>query len=83
MHREGVVHCDLKPANVFIRDDGQPVLMDFGLLSRAGGAIGRESLEAGGHLRGTLPYIPPELIRGQIPTRAPIFMPSAACSTRA
>ena len=74
VHRAGIVHCDLKPANVFIRRDGQPVLMDFGLLSRAGGAIGRESLEVGGRLRGTLPYISPELVRGKIPdARADLY----------
>jgi serine/threonine protein kinase/tetratricopeptide (TPR) repeat protein len=66
VHRAGIVHCDLKPANVFVRGDGQPVLMDFGLLSRASGAIGRETLEVGG-LRGTLPYLAPEVIRGGIP----------------
>ncbi|MDP9034906.1 MAG: AAA family ATPase [Myxococcota bacterium] len=74
VHRAGAVHCDLKPANIFVRADGSPVLMDFGLLSHAGGAIGRESLEVGGRLRGTLPYISPELIRGNIPdARADLY----------
>lgn len=73
IHRAGIVHCDLKPANVFVRHDGQPVLMDFGLLSRASGAIGRETLEVGG-LRGTLPYLAPEVIRGGIPdARADLY----------
>jgi len=30
-HAGGVLHCDLKPANVLMRDDGQIVLCDFGL----------------------------------------------------
>jgi hypothetical protein len=73
IHEAGIVHCDLKPANIFVRNDGTPVLMDFGLLSRASGAIGRESLEIGG-IRGTLPYLAPELIQGKIPdARADLY----------
>src|ERR1700704_4053692 len=30
IHRTGYLHRDIKPGNVFIREDGSPVLLDFG-----------------------------------------------------
>lgn len=30
IHRHGVVHQDIKPANIYITQDGKPVLLDFG-----------------------------------------------------
>jgi serine/threonine protein kinase len=65
VHGAGIVHCDLKPLNVFLRRDEQPVLMDFGLVIRARGTIGREALDVSGRVRGTLPYMAPELGRGK------------------
>ena len=30
IHRAGYLHRDIKPPNIFIRDDGSPILIDFG-----------------------------------------------------
>jgi len=37
-HSQSVVHCDLKPGNVLVRPDGQPVLLDFGIAHLLGDA---------------------------------------------
>ncbi len=74
IHARGIVHRDLKPANVFIRRDGTPVLVDFGLLSHARGTIGRESLQPGEPVLGTVSYVSPEQVRGQpVDARADLY----------
>lgn len=30
LHKLDLLHCDIKPDNIFIRDDGSPVVLDFG-----------------------------------------------------
>ncbi len=66
LHGEGIVHRDIKPGNVFIRPDGTPVLMDFGLVGRWRGALGREILEETQTFGGTLVYMAPEQVRGEV-----------------
>jgi diguanylate cyclase (GGDEF)-like protein len=55
LHKQGFVHCDLKPENVRVRTDGTLKLMDFGLLAPTGQALPA--------IRGTLAYISPEIAK--------------------
>lgn len=66
LHGEGFVHRDLTPANVLIRDDGTPVLVDFGLAAQFRGVGGRDVIEVGGVLVGTCAYMAPEQICGDV-----------------
>lgn len=60
-HRAGMVHCDVKPANVIVTDEGVAKLTDFGIARAARGAQERE-------LVGTARYVAPERIEGRPPT---------------
>jgi serine/threonine protein kinase len=65
LHGEGFVNCDLKPENLLLVH-GRPVVIDFGLTAHHPGGSGRESLEAQRSMSGTLPYMSPEQIRGEL-----------------
>ena len=56
VHAQGVLHRDLKPQNVFVRTDGTPVLLDFGLARD----VGAEKLTQTGVTVGTPAYMAPE-----------------------
>jgi hypothetical protein len=57
-HAQSVVHCDLKPENIFIGPDDRAVLLDFDL-------AGRTSDNSGGMRRGNLAFMSPEQYRGE------------------
>jgi serine/threonine protein kinase/tetratricopeptide (TPR) repeat protein len=54
-HERGILHLDLKPANILLTDDGQPMLLDFNL-SRDTKIPPAARASPGG----TLPYMAPE-----------------------
>ncbi|HVS04189.1 MAG TPA: protein kinase [Thermoanaerobaculia bacterium] len=71
-HQRGLVHRDLKPGNVMVRDDGRVKVLDFGLAKLVGGEEGSPSPEAStelvtraGAALGTVPYMAPEQVTGR------------------
>jgi serine/threonine protein kinase len=58
-HKAGVIHGDVKPANIFVTDDGQIKLGDFGIARFATQISGAASLI------GTPAYLSPEQIKGE------------------
>jgi serine/threonine protein kinase len=60
-HEAGVIHCDVKPANVIVDQQGTAKLTDFGIARAARGPREHE-------LIGTARYIAPERIEGKAPT---------------
>ena len=60
-HEHGIVHCDLKPDNIFVTREGVVKVLDFGIARALGQAsVDLESgLDASG-ISGTMPYMSPE-----------------------
>jgi len=61
-HRRGVIHRDIKPQNILFRENGQPVLTDFGIAKTLGA---NSIMTRTGLSLGTPRYMSPEQIRGQ------------------
>ena len=62
-HRAGIVHCDIKPANIMIRHGSRAVVTDFGIAREIEGTATMEHF-------GTSAYMSPEQIQGAEPTPA-------------
>src|SRR5262249_37551204 len=80
-HVRGVIHQDLKSANVMVLPDGRIKVLDFGLAKRLEAAASdaatmtrEETLTRAGVIVGTLAYMSPEAIRGEsVDARADIW----------
>jgi len=55
-HRHNIIHCDIKPNNVLVSSEGQPILVDFNVAFR------RSATASPANVGGTLPYMAPEQI---------------------
>ncbi|MBN1660481.1 MAG: serine/threonine protein kinase [Anaerolineae bacterium] len=69
-HSEGMIHRDVKPANILLTRKGEAVLTDFGIAQIVGGT--RHTVS--GALMGTLSYMAPEqAMEGQCDARSDIY----------
>jgi serine/threonine-protein kinase len=60
-HQNGVVHRDVKPANILVRSDGEVKLADLGIAT----AAEQSKITLSGSVLGTAAYMPPERLDGR------------------
>jgi len=68
-HHAGIVHRDVKPANIFIQTDGSVKIMDFGVAR-----LTTASMTGTGNIVGTADYMSPEQVKGiKVDGRSDVF----------
>lgn len=71
VHERGIVHCDVKPANIFLNRRDKPKVLDFGIARVAQG--GDPTVPLDGPVAGSPHYLAPEqLQRGRVDARTDV-----------
>jgi len=68
-HQKGVLHRDVKPANLLLDERGEVWVLDFGLAKLAN----HRGLTETGHIVGTLHYLAPECLHSQADARSDVY----------
>lgn len=72
-HDRGIVHRDLKSTNIVVTPEGLVKVLDFGLAKRVGSGVFDSptmtfaTVQGASSVSGTLPYMAPEILRGESP----------------
>ena len=68
-HKQGVLHRDVKPANLLLDPSGRVWVTDFGLAK----LVEQQGITASGDILGTLQYLPPESLTGDADARSDVY----------